>query len=146
MTKAATHLTAKNPNIPLPAALLAAGGVAALFVWLKSPRATELAISRIAIFWEINSRPLLVLATLLLGNIVWIGVAAKQHAKILREHGGHLQEAELDRGQSIIAIITHRLAAYVLAGALGWYLAADALAIRGLALLPIAVTAEHFHR
>ena len=145
MTEAATRPNAlpgaKTPDIPLPAALLAAGGVAALFFWLKNPRATELLASRLAWFAEINTTPLLVLASVLLANIIWIGVAAKRFTKSFR--AGEPPVPEPDGGRKLAITISQLIAAYILAGLGGWYLATHQCAIQRLDLLPFALSTPH---
>ena len=145
MTEAATRPNAlpgaKNPDIPLPAALLAAGGIAAFFFWLKSPRATELLATRLAWFGEINFTFLLTFATVLLGNIIWIGVAAKRYKKSLRV--GSPRETEQDRNRNLTIIISQHLAALTLAGLVGWYLSIHQCALRRLDLLPVSLSPAH---
>ncbi|MGK5084523.1 type IV secretion system DNA-binding domain-containing protein [Bdellovibrionota bacterium FG-1] len=132
---------AKYPDLPLSAALLAAGGVAALFFWLKSPRATEALANHLAWFGEINSTPLLVFAAVLLCNIIWIGVAAKQYAKAFRM--GDTVETGHDHDRNVVIVLAQRMAAFGAAAAIGWYLSKHSCTFRRLDLLPFALPPAH---
>ena len=136
MKETATAMSGKHPDVPLAAGVLVAGAVALVFFWLRSPRTTEMLALRLARFGEINATPLLAFSALFLSNVIWIGVAAKRHAKSVQDNQRGLSQIKGGTDPSIISLIVKRVAAYVLACGLGWYGAAHQLALSGWALLP----------
>ena len=121
MNSAANRINGKVSDVPLTAAVLAAGAVAALFFWLKSPRATELIAMRAAQFADINATPLLVLSAILLGNVIWLAIGAKQHARATRDEERGVNEAEQQNAPNLALVIVKHGSAYALGCALGWY-------------------------
>ena len=146
MKEAPANLATKQPDVSLPLALAAAGGVIALFLWLKDPRATELLVARAVRFGELNATPLLALFALVLCNVIWIGVGIRRQSRRLKNLAqGMVDEAESAPGQPLWSYALQQILAYVGAGAVGSYLATHSLMLQGLSLLPFPLIQRVWH-
>ena len=140
MTEGVTRLSAKQPDVPLPLAMLAAGGIAALFVWLKNPRATEVAVARLARFADMNSVPLTSVAALVFADFLWISFSLKTKSKLGREAMPPKSDESEGGTPFRISVIATAMVSVLSTGVLGWYIAQHALALRGIGLLPFHIT------
>ena len=140
MKEAATLAHSKQPDVPLSLAILAAAGVALLFYWIKSPRATEILVARMVRFGEINSVPLTVLATIAIANVVWIGLIAGAKIRESRARSKMPPKPDSEPRLSMIFPLIQGAVAILFGGTIGWCSATHPLLLRWPELLPIVVT------